>query len=97
VHKLYTLTAFVLSSHESDDKKYVAPGRRITDGLKEEKRSRYFIRTLLIKDFKYGSSLSILVGKNKEAQRSQVSQIFLTIITRQLGSIPARNNDIAWE
>ena len=42
--------------------------------LIEQKRSRYKQSTLLIKDFKYGSSLSILVGKNKEAQRSQVSQ-----------------------
>ena len=77
------------SSHGSDDKKYVATGRRITDALKEEKRSRYFVRTLLIKDFKYGSSLSILVGKNKEAQRSNISQIFIAIITRELSSIPA--------
>ena len=57
------LTAFVPSSHGSDDKKYVATGRRITDALKEEKRSRCFVRTLLIKDFKYGSLLSIFVLK----------------------------------
>ena len=54
------LTAIVLSSHGSDDKKYVATGRRITDAREEQKRSRCFVRTLLIKDFKYGSSLSVL-------------------------------------
>ena len=70
------LTAFVLSSHGSDDKKYVATGRRITDALKEEKRSRCFERTLLIKDFKYGSSLSIFVRKNNKAQRSQSQSNF---------------------
>ena len=57
------LTAIVLSSHGSDDKKYVATGRRITDALKERKRSRYEQSTLLIKDFKYGPSLSIFVLK----------------------------------
>ena len=74
VKSVPSLTAIVLSSHGSDDKKHVAPGRRITDALKEEKRSRCFVRTLLIKNFKYGSSLSIFVQKNNEAQRSQVSQ-----------------------
>ena len=43
--------------------------------LKEQKSSRYFERTLLIKNFKYLSSLSIFVQKNNEAQRSQVSQL----------------------
>ena len=42
--------------------------------LKEQKRSRCFDRTLLIKDFKYRSSLSILVGKNKEAQLMVANQ-----------------------
>ena len=72
------LTALVLSSHGSDDKKYVATGRRITDALKEEKRSGYEQSTLRIKDFKYGSSLSIFVRKNNEAQRSQ-SEPFFTV------------------
>ena len=70
------LTALVPSSHGSDDKKYVGTARRVACRLIEEKRSRYEQSTLLIKDFKYGSSLSVLVGKNKEAQRSQVGQFF---------------------
>ena len=75
----YTIkTALVLSSHRSDATKYVASGRRITDALKEEKRSRCFVRTLRIKDFKYGSSLSIFVRKNNNAQRSQ-SELFFTL------------------
>ena len=37
---------------------------RITDAREERKRSRYEQRTLLIEDFKYGTSLSILVRKN---------------------------------
>ena len=51
------------SSHGSDDKKYVATGRRITDAREEQKRSRYEQNSLLIKDFKYGPSLSILTEK----------------------------------
>ena len=51
------------ASHRSDEKKYVATGRRITDAREEQKRSRCFVRTLLIKDFKYGSSLSLLTEK----------------------------------
>ena len=43
---------------------------------KEQKRSRCFVRTLLIKDFKYGSSLSIFVQKNNETQRSQSQSNF---------------------
>ena len=58
-----SLTALVPSSHRRDEKKYVATGRRITDTLKEQKRSRCKQSTLLIKDFKYGSSLSIFVLK----------------------------------
>ena len=69
------LTAFVPLSHGSDDKKYVATGRRITDAREEQKRSRYEQSSLLIKDFKYGSSLSIFVLKNNKAQRSNISQI----------------------
>jgi PBP1b-binding outer membrane lipoprotein LpoB len=70
------LTALVPSSHRRDEKKYVAPGRRITDAREEQKRSRYKQRTLLIKDFKYGSSLSIFIGKNNKAQRSQSQSNF---------------------
>ena len=68
-------------------KKYGDIRGRVAYRLKEQKRSQYKQSTLRIKDFKYGSSLSILAGKNKEAQRSQMSQFFITIITRQLISI----------
>ena len=59
-------------------KKYGALRGRVAYRLREQKRSRYEQSSLLIKDFKYGSSLSIFVQKNNEAQRSQVSQ-FLTL------------------
>ena len=59
-------------------KKYGALRGRVAYRLKEQKRSRDKQSSLLIKDFKYGSSLSIFVQKNNEAQRSQVSQ-FLTL------------------
>ena len=68
------MTALVPASHRSDEKKYVAIGRRITDAREEQKRSRNKQRTLLIEDFKYGSSLSIFIQKNKETQRPQVGQ-----------------------
>ena len=64
----------VPSSHGSDDKKYVATGRRITDAREEQKRSRCFVRTLLIKDFKYGSSLSLLTEKIMTINGRKVSQ-----------------------
>ena len=67
------LTAFVLTVLWGTVKKYGALRGRVAYRLKEQKRSRCFERTLLIKNFKYGSSLSIFVQKNKEAQRSQVS------------------------
>ena len=51
------------ASHRSDEKKYVAIGRRITDAREEQKRSRCFERNLLTKHFKYGSSLSLLTEK----------------------------------
>ena len=70
------LTALVRASHRSDDKKYVALGRQITDALNEEKRSRFDQSTLRIKDFKYGSSFSIFVRKNNKAQRSQSQSNF---------------------
>ena len=41
-------------------KKYGATPRRVAYQLKEQKSSRCFVCTLLIKDFKYGSSLSLL-------------------------------------
>ena len=59
-------------------KKYGALRGRVAYLLKEQKRSCNEQSSLLIKDFKYGSSLSIFVQKNNEAQRSQVSQ-FLTL------------------
>ena len=37
--------------------------RRITDSQEEQKRSQYKQSSLLIKDFKYGPSLSILTEK----------------------------------
>ena len=77
------LTALVPSSHRRDEKKYVATGRRITDTLKEQKRLRCFERTLLIKDFKYGSSLSVLTEKIIRRNGRKVSQFFtLTNNTR---------------
>ena len=70
------LTALVLAALWRAGKKYGAARSRIAYRLIDQKRSRYEQSTLLIKDFKYGSSLSVLVGKNKEAQRSQVGQFF---------------------
>ena len=57
------LTALVPSAPGSDDKKYVGTARRVACRLIEEKRSRYKQSTLRIKNFKYGSSLSIFVQK----------------------------------
>ena len=74
LHSILLLTAIVPSSHGSDDKKYVATGRRITDAREEQKRSRCFVRTLLIKDFKYGSSLSLLTEKIMTINGRKVSQ-----------------------
>ena len=68
------LTAFVPTPLWRGGKKNAPTRGRIAYRLKEQKRSRCFVRTLLIKDFKYGSSLSILVQKNNKVQRSQVSQ-----------------------
>ena len=73
---LNCLTALVPTVLWGTVKKYGALRGRVAYRLKEQKRSRYKQSTLLIKDFKYGSSLSVLVGKNKEAQRSQVGQFF---------------------
>ena len=44
-------------------KKKASTGRRVAYRLKERKRLRYEQSTLRIKDFKYGSSLSIFVEK----------------------------------
>ena len=57
-------------------KKNGALRQRVACRLIEEKRSGLEQNTLRIKDFKYGSSLSIFVRKNNKAQRSQVGQFF---------------------
>ena len=59
------LTAIVPTVLWGAVKKYGALRGRVAYRLREQKRSRCFVRTLLIKDFKYGSSLSILVGKKR--------------------------------
>ena len=66
----------VLLSHWSDKKLYVATGRQITDARREQKRSRYKQSSLLIKDFKYGPSLSILPEKNISRQTVKRTLIF---------------------
>ena len=73
-YNVVPLTAIVLTALWRAAKKNGSARSQITDALKEKKRSRCFVRTLLIKNFKYGSSLSTFVQKNSEAQRSQVSQ-----------------------
>ena len=70
------LTAFVLTALWRAVKKNASTESRVAQRLKEEKRSRCFVRTLLIKNFKYGSSLSIFVQKNNETQRSQSQSNF---------------------
>ena len=57
------LTATVLTALWRAAKKNGSAWRRIAYQLKEQKRSRYKQSTLLIKNFKYGSSLSIFVKK----------------------------------
>ena len=47
----------------SASKRYGAAWNQITDARKEQKRSQYEQSTLIIKDFKYGPSLSIFVRK----------------------------------
>ena len=82
------LTAFVLTALWRAVKKNASTESRVAYRLKEEqKRSWCFERTLLIKNFKYGSSFSLFVWKNSEAQRSQISQFFVMIITRHACSI----------
>ena len=83
------LTALVPTALWGAVKKNVALRQRVACRLIEEKRSGLKQNTLQIKDFKYGSSLSIFVRKNNKVQRSQVGQIFITIITRELSLIPA--------
>ena len=71
-------TAMVLSSHRSDGgKKYVVTPRRVQYRLKEQKCSRCFVRTLIIKDFKYGSSLSLLTEKIMTRNGRKVSLFFM--------------------
>ena len=60
---LLALTAFVPAALWSAGKKYAAAWSQITDTREEQKRLQYKQRTLLIKDFKYGPSLSIFVPK----------------------------------
>ena len=93
----YHLTVFVPTALWRAVKKNGSARSRIAQRRKEEKRSRCFERTLLIKDFKYGPSFSILVQKNNEAQRSNISQFFVTIITRHVSSILARNPYSTWK
>ena len=57
------LTALVPVPLWRGGKKKASAGRRVAQRLKEEKRLRYKQSTLRIKDFKYGSSLSIFVRK----------------------------------
>ena len=48
----------------------------MTDAHKEQKRLQYKQSTLQIKDFKYGSSLSIFVGKIMARNGRKVSLFF---------------------
>ena len=57
------LTALVPTALWRAVKKNGSTWRQITDACEEQKRLRCFVRTLLIKDFKYGSSLSLLTEK----------------------------------
>ena len=70
------LTAMVLTALWRAAKKNGSARSRITVAREEQKRSRCFERTLLIKDFKYRSSLSIFVRKNKRRNGRKVSQFF---------------------
>ena len=57
-------------------KKYGAAWSQIMDALGDQKRSRYEQSNLIIKDFKYGPSLSIFVRKLIMRQPLQISQFF---------------------
>ena len=57
-------------------KKNGALRQRVACRLKERKRSRCFVRTLLIKDFKYGPSLSLLTEIIIRRNGRKVSQFF---------------------
>ena len=78
---IHHLTAFVRTALWRAVKNNGSTRRRVAYWLKEQKRSRYEQSTLLIKDFKYGPSLSILVRKFIIRQLLQISQFFVTIIT----------------
>ena len=82
-----SLTAFVPAALWSAGKKYGAAWSRMTNAREEQKRSRYKQSTLIVKDLKYGPSLSIFVQKLIMHQPLQISQFFITIITRQLSLI----------
>ena len=81
------LTAFVLTVLWRAVKKNASTESRVAYRLKEQKRSWCFEHTLLIKNFKYGSSFSLFICKYSETQRSQISQFFVMIITRHTCSI----------
>ena len=88
--EIISITALVPSSHGSDNKRYVVTPRRVAYRLKEQKRSQFKQSTQLIKDFKYGPSLSIFNEKKNEVKRSNNGQFFITIITRHVSSILVR-------
>ena len=74
------LTAIVLSSHGSDDKKYVVTPRRVACRLKEEKRSGLKQNTLLIEGITYGPSLCLFVKELELTVCNQVGQFFIMVI-----------------
>ena len=74
------LTALVLSSHGSDDKKYVVTPRRVACRLKEEKRSVLKQNTLLIEGIMYGPSLCLFVKELELTVCNQVGQFFVMVI-----------------
>ena len=94
---LRVLTAFVLTALWRAVEKNGSTRRRVAYQLKERKRSRCFVRTLLIKDFKYGSSLSLLTVKIIRRRTVKQPKYFITIITRHVSSILVRNTYSAWE
>ena len=74
--ELNALTVFLQTALLRATKKNGSARSRITVAPKEWKHSRCFVRTLLMKDFKYGPSLSIFVPtKKNEKQRSNINQI----------------------
>ena len=72
----FSLTALVPTPLWRGGKKNAPTQGRIAYRLKERKRSRCFVRTLLIKDFKYGPSLSLLTEIIIRRNGRKVSQFF---------------------